>query len=82
MKKLREEISRLEQSRTEIQIDFDQAKVSYQKLERQLADRDQSRKDLDYRLDQIRNELNNERDARSSKNRKINECFLFLFRYV
>ncbi len=64
---LREQLLQSEQIRIQLQNDFEQSKQYSQQLEKQLFDKDESKKNVDLLIDQYRQQFTNEKELRLSK---------------
>ncbi len=65
---LRQQLSQTEQNRIELQNEFEQTKHQCRQYERQISEKDESKKNLDILIDQYRQQLTNEKELRLSKN--------------
>ncbi|CAF2796492.1 unnamed protein product [Rotaria sp. Silwood2] len=68
---LREQISQFEQTKIQLQNDLEQTKQYIQQLEKQLSDKDQSKKNSDLIIDQYRQQLTNEKELRLKANTEL-----------
>jgi hypothetical protein len=63
LSRLRQQLSQYERT----QIQFEQSKEYSQQLEKQLFDKDESKKNIDLLIDQYRQQITNEKELRLSK---------------
>jgi len=70
LSRLRQQLSQTEQNRLDVQNEFEQTKQQYRQLEKQLSEKDESKKNLDLLVNQYRQQLTNEKELRISKTKR------------
>ncbi len=67
---LRQQLSQIEQNRIQLQNEFERTKQQCRQLERQIFEKDESKKNVDLLIDQYRQQLTNEKELRLSNLKK------------